>query len=97
VAVDRLQAVGLQVAATPTAVRAGTSPLAKTTADQQVTKAWPTIAATIGIRRAITTVMDEQLRATTMTMVIATTVMGISSTVCGSGTVLRMLLTTATG
>ena len=96
----RLQAVDLQAVATPTVVRAGTSPLAKTTADQQVTKAWQTIAATIGIRCAImTATMDELPRATMtiVTMVIVTIVMGISSTVCGSGMALRMLLTTAVG
>jgi hypothetical protein len=99
-AVDRLQAVDLQAAATPTAVRVAMSQQAMTTADPKVTKEWLTIAATIGIRCAIMTVtMDEPLRAkmTIMTMIVTTVVMGISSTVCGSGMAPRMLLTTAVG
>jgi hypothetical protein len=96
---DRLLAVDRQ-AATPTAVRAGMSPLAKTMVDQRVTKAWLTIAATIGFRRAImTATMDELPRAimTIVTTVIVTIVTDVSSTVCGSGTAPRMLITTAAG
>ena len=95
---DRLQAVDRE--ATPMAVRAGMSPLAKTTADHKGTKAWLTIAAMIVIRCAIMTVtMDELPRATMtiVTMVIVTIVTDISSTVCGSGMAPRMLLTTAVG
>jgi len=99
-AVVRLQAVDLQAVATATAVRAGTPPMVKTTAVQQVAKAWLTIAAMTGIRCAIMTVtMDEPPRATMtiMTMIVTTIVMGISSTVCGFGMAHRTLLTTAVG
>jgi hypothetical protein len=98
-AVDRLQAVDLQAVATPTAVRAAMSPRAMTTADPKLTKERLTIAATIGFRRAImAATMNEQLHATTMTpMVIVTTVMDISFTVCGSGMAPPMLITTAIG
>jgi hypothetical protein len=63
------------------------SPRAMTTADPKLTKERLTIAATIGFRHAImAATMNEQLHATTMTpMVIVTTVMDISFTVCGSG------------
>jgi hypothetical protein len=98
-AVDRLQAVDLQAVATPTAVRAAMSPRAMTTADPKLTKERLTIAATIGFRHAImAATMNEQLHATTMTpMVIVTTVMDISFTVCGSGMAPPMLITTAIG
>jgi hypothetical protein len=98
-ATDRLQAVDRQ-AATPMAVRAVMSPLAKTTEDHKATKAWLTIAAMIVIRCAImTATMDEPPRVTrtTVTMVIVTIVTDISSTVCGSGMAPRMLLTIAVG
>ena len=98
-AMDRLQAVDRQ-AATPVAVRAVMSPLAKTTEDHKATKAWLTIAAMIVIQCAIMTVtMVERLRATMtiMTMIVTTVVMGISSTVCGFGMAHRTLLTTAVG
>jgi hypothetical protein len=52
-----------------------------------------------GFRHAImAATMNEQLHATTMTpMVIVTTVMDISFTVCGSGMAPPMLITTAIG
>lgn len=98
-ATHRLEAVDRQ-AATPMAVQAVMPQLAKTTVDQRVTKEWLTIAATIGFRRVIVTaVMDERPRATMtiVTMVIVTIVTDISSTVCGSGMALHLLLTTAVG
>ena len=82
------------------AVRAGMSPLAKTTEDHKATKACLTIAAMIVIRCAImTATMDEPPRVTMtiVTMVIVTIVTDISSTVCGSGMAPRMLLTIAAG
>jgi hypothetical protein len=68
-------------------------------ADPKLTKERLTIAATIGFRHAImAATMNEQLHATTMTpMVIVTTVMDISFTVCGSGMAPPMLITTAIG
>jgi hypothetical protein len=100
-ATHRLEAVDRQ-AATPMAVQAVMPQLAKTTVDQRVTKEWLTIAATIGFRRVIVTaVMDEYERPratmTIVTMVIVTIVTDISSTVCGSGMALHLLLTTAVG
>jgi hypothetical protein len=73
-AVDRLQAVDLQAVATPTAVRAAMSPRAMTTADPKLTKERLTITATIGFRRAImAATMNEQLHATTMTLMVIVT------------------------
>src|SRR5262245_24264950 len=96
-ATHRLEAVDRQ-AATPMAVQAVMPQLTKTTLDQRVTKEWLTIRGDDRLTRDRDR-MDERPRATMtiVTMVILTIVTDISSTVCGSGMALHLLLTTAVG